>query len=139
MGLKLKSDSKKFNKTPGSHGTRLRPEPRTSPHLWLSRMNRKFRYLVEWDTVQKEWAPQKMTISHTLQLAEEQAVELMAKPDAATLRDARERAQKLVQQLQGIKPPVIAQQPRSGTRLVLGGRGKSIDEMRQIRRTDNGV
>lgn len=102
-------------------------------------MNRKFRYLVEWDTVQKEWAPQKMTISHTLQLAEEQAVELMAKPDAATLRDARERAQKLVQQLQGIKPPVIAQQPRSGTRLVLGGRGKSIDEMRQIRRTDNGV
>ena len=78
MALKVKSDSKKFNQTPGSHGTRLRPEPKTSSNMWLSKMNRNFRYLIEWDAALKEWAPKKLTISHTLRLAEEQAAELMA-------------------------------------------------------------
>ena len=102
-------------------------------------MNRKFRYLVEWDAVQKEWAPKKITLSNALQVAEEQAVELMARPDAAMLRDARERAQKLVEQLQGSRPTTTATSPISTSGLILGGRGKSADELRQTRRTDNGV
>jgi Protein of unknown function (DUF2510) len=49
------------------------------------------------------------------------------------------RAKKLLEQLQGVAPPAPASQPSSTAGLVMGGRGKSADEMRQARRTDNGV
>lgn len=40
-------------------------------------MNRKLRYVIEWDPVHQEWAPKTLTLDRTLQIAEEQAVELM--------------------------------------------------------------
>lgn len=137
--VRTKSESKKYNKTPGSHGTQLRKAPPRSPFEWLEKMDRKARYTVTWDDVDRQWAPMKLTLSHALRVAETEAVELMARPDAADLRDARERAKKLYDLLHGVKDSTTSTQPTLTGRLILGGRAKTADEMRQNRRRDNGV
>lgn len=139
LTIRPKSDSKKYNKTPGHHGTNLRKEQKPGPIPWMAKLDRKFRYMVKWDAVHNEWAPKKMTLNHVLAIAEELAGELLTKPDAKDLRDAKERSRKIYETIHGIEQSLETPPIMGSTKLMLGGRGQTADEMRQNRRTDNGV
>jgi hypothetical protein len=55
------------------------------------------------------------------------------------LREARERARKLLEQLEGTDTPQPPAAQPGSTSGVVGGRGRTADEMRQVRKTDSGV